>query len=164
MWQAIDLETKNEMITVDDPMWKMKELFDQTVIVLGQAMNTCAYTRRFNILMEFFGDKLKVENLLRNSRASNAEDNNDCLLGQKYEEFMTKSLNLKSKSKEVLVTATRESHRGGRPFRKGPLPFKGGRGRNLFSSSAQNFAYRPTQYTRGQDKNKLLFCRNKGKN
>jgi len=92
-------------IPEEDPVRSMKELFDQTILLLGQAMNTCAHTRRFNVLMEFIGDKLKADNLLKDSVISLAKDSGDNLFGPKFEEHMTKTLNLTSQKKFSLQLA-----------------------------------------------------------
>ena len=40
-----------------NPLLEMSKLFDQVVLLLGHAMNSCFYIRRFNILMSFVRDK-----------------------------------------------------------------------------------------------------------
>ena len=40
-------------------------LMDQVILLLGQAINTCAYIRIFNILMSLMRDKKKAEMMLK---------------------------------------------------------------------------------------------------
>ena len=43
-----------------NPLFEMSKLFDQVILLLGQAMNSCFYVRRFNVLLSFVGDKERV--------------------------------------------------------------------------------------------------------
>ena len=78
----------------------MSKLFDQVVLLLGQAMNSCSYIRRFNVLMSFVGDKKRVESMLKDN-ATAFSDAGNMLFGSKYEELVAKSLSSKNKSKEL---------------------------------------------------------------
>ena len=55
------MEAEKESYLADEgetnPLFKMSKFFDQVVSLLGQAMNSCSYIRRFNVLMSFIGDK-----------------------------------------------------------------------------------------------------------
>ena len=57
-------------------------LFDQVILLLDQAMNTCSYICRFNILMAFLGDKKETEAILKDN-ASAFTEAKDTLLGPK---------------------------------------------------------------------------------
>ena len=83
-----------------NPLFEMSKLFDQVILLLGQAMNSCSYIRRFSVLMSFVGDKKRVEYMLEdNSRAF--PDAGNMLLGPKYEKLVAKSLSPKNRSKEL---------------------------------------------------------------
>ena len=57
IWTAEEGET--------NPLFKMSKFFDQVILLLGKAMNSCSYIRRFNLLMSFVGDKKRVESMLK---------------------------------------------------------------------------------------------------
>ena len=78
---------------------------DQVVLLLGQAVNTCAYIRRFNILMSFIGDKEKVQIMLKEN-AEAFRDNEKILFGPKFEEDVAKSLTSKSKLRTIFGNLT----------------------------------------------------------
>ena len=85
----INPEEENLLITIS-------YLMDQVVLFLGQAVNTRAHIRRFNILMSFISDKKKVEMLLKEHTEA-FRDNEKTLLGPKFEEVVAKSLASKNK-------------------------------------------------------------------
>lgn len=66
LWSMMEVE-KNALLAsteTDDiqstNIGPMSELFDQTVLLFGQAYNSCSYLRRFNVLMSFMPDKKRV--------------------------------------------------------------------------------------------------------
>ena len=69
---------------------------DQVILLLGQAVKTCAYLRRFNTLMSFMSDKKRVETMLE-YHAETFRDNEKMLFGPKFEEIVGKSLISKNK-------------------------------------------------------------------
>ena len=76
----------------------MSKLFDQVILLLRQAMNSCSYIRHFNVLMSFVGDKKRIDSMLKDSTTAFSEAEN-MLFGSKYEELMLKTLNSKNRSK-----------------------------------------------------------------
>ena len=106
-----------------NPLFEMSKLFDQVVLLLGQAINSCSYIRRFNVLMSFVGDKKRVESMLKDN-ATAFWDAGNMLFGSKYEELVVKSLSSKNKSKELFGSIKNQglSKEGSRrqPFRNGP--------------------------------------------
>ena len=61
IWTAV--ETEKESCVADEGktnhLLEMSNIFDQVILLLKQAMNSCSYSRRFNVLMLFFEDKKK---------------------------------------------------------------------------------------------------------
>ena len=59
IWTAMEAEKESYLADEGEtnPLFKMSKFFDQVVSLLGQAMNSCSYIRRFNVLMSFIGDK-----------------------------------------------------------------------------------------------------------
>ena len=80
----------------ENPLITISYLMDQVVLFLGQAVNTRAHIRRFNILMSFISDKKKVEMLLKENTEA-FRDNEKTLLGPKFGEAVAKSLASKNK-------------------------------------------------------------------
>ena len=78
---------------------------DQVVLLLGQAVNTCVYIRRFNILMSFISDKEKVKIMLKEN-AEASRDNEKILFGPKFEEDIAKSLTSKCKLRTIFGNLT----------------------------------------------------------
>lgn len=123
----------------------MSQLFDQTILLLGQAYNSCSYLRMFNVLMSFIPDKKKVESMLKEMSSSfvPSEKTEPALFGPKYEDMVSKFLSSKNKSKELFTSfkknSSRGSHAASRPFSRGPLFQTRGRGRGFFTAAGQNY-------------------------
>ena len=120
------MEAEKESYLADEgetnPLFKMSKFFDQVVSLLGQAMNSCSYIRRFNVLMSFIGDKKWIESMLKDN-ATAFLDAGNMLFGSEYEELVPKSLSSKNRSKELLGSIKNQgSSKEGRrrqPFGKG---------------------------------------------
>ena len=144
VWSAIEMEKVNvDNENEEDLIFTMSSLFDQTILLLGQAVNSCAYIRRFNILMSFMTDKKKVEGILKENAAVFAESD-DNLFGEKYEETMIKSAKSKKKTKEFFgsmkgLRPSSSTSTNRQPFPRSSLPQTrgGGRGRNFFYTAGQ---------------------------
>ena len=91
-------EAKKESYVADEgennPLFEMSKLFDQVILLLGQAMNSCFYIKCFNVLMSFIADKKKVESILKDN-ATAFSDAENMLFGPEYEELVAKSLSSK---------------------------------------------------------------------
>ena len=74
----------------------MSNLFDQIILLLGQAMNSCSYIRRFDVLMSCWRqEKSRVY-------ATVFLEAENMLFGPKYEELVAKSSSSKNRSKDLL--------------------------------------------------------------
>ena len=62
---------------------------DHVILLLGQAINTCAYIRIFNILMSLMRDKKKAEMMLKKN-AESFRDNEKNVFGPIFEEVIAK--------------------------------------------------------------------------
>ena len=77
MWTAI--EPEKESLVADEwetnPLFEILKLFYKVILLLGQAMDSCSYIKRFNVLMSFVGDKKRVESMFKDNATafSNAE-------------------------------------------------------------------------------------------
>ena len=132
----------------ENPLKIMSDMMDQVVLLLGQAINTCSYIRRFNILMSFIGDKVKVDAMLKEN-AEAFKDSKEMLFGQKFEEVVTKSIASKNKSMEFFDSLNRD-HQGSsghrepkkQPFQRPPsFRARGNRGRGMFMQAGQSLQY-----------------------
>ena len=161
IWAAMEAERNVSIADGEENnmLMEISNLFDQVILLLGQAMNSCAYIRRFNILMAFLGDKKKVDNMLKDN-ASAFTDTNDLLFGPKYEELVAKTLSSKSKSKELFNACKSPNSRDGirrQPFRRNPLSNqRGNRGRGSFAAANQ-FIQQSSGYTNTRGKNDFTF-------
>ena len=71
---AMEAEKEVPMGSEDESnLEEILSFFDHIILLLGQAMNTCSYFRRFNILMALLGDKKRTEAMLMNNASAFAE-------------------------------------------------------------------------------------------
>ena len=162
IWTAMEAEKESYLAEEGEanPLFEMSKLFDQVVLLLGQAMNSCSYIRRFNVLMSFVGDKKRVESMLKDN-ATAFSDAGNMLFGSKYEELVAKSLSSKNKSKELFGSIKNQgsSKEGSRrqPFRKGPLfRSRGNRGRGIFTAAGQTLQQQYPTGGQGRGKNEFI--------
>ena len=55
---------------------------EQLILLLGQAVNKCAYIRRFNTLMSFISDKKKFEMMPEDNAERHSDTMKKCCLRQ----------------------------------------------------------------------------------
>lgn len=55
-WVGKEAEKEASGSEKESSLAEILSLFDQVILILGQAMNRCSYIRRFNILMAFFDE------------------------------------------------------------------------------------------------------------
>jgi len=63
IWATMEEELKEDL-SDNIELNELCTTFEQTVVLLGQAVNGCNHARRINVLMRFFNDRKKVESLL----------------------------------------------------------------------------------------------------
>ena len=158
------MEAEKESYLADEEetnaLFEMSKLFDQVILLLGQAMNSCSYIRRFNVLMSFVGDTKRIESMLKDN-ATAFSDAGNMLFGPKYEELVAKFLSSKNKSKELFGSIKNQgsSKEGSRrqPFRKGPLfRSRGNRGRGIFTAAGQTLQQQYPTGGQGRGKNEFI--------
>ena len=143
-----------------NPLFEMSKLFDQVILLLGQAMNSCSYIRRFNVLMSFVGNKKRVESMFKDN-ATAFSDAGNILFWPKYEELVAKSLSSKNRSKELFGSIKNQglSKEGSRRLciRKGPLfRSRGNRGRGIFTAAGQTLQQQYPTGGQGRGKNEFI--------
>lgn len=131
----------------------VSNLFEQTMLLVGQTFQSITYYRRHNILSTLIDNPSKVKEILKNADATLDGADNIYLFGDKFEEKLLKDTNAKQKSKLLFSGLQRSkssnntsgtSYSGNpsytsynQPFRGSPLPrTNGGRG-HFFSRAAQ---------------------------
>ena len=163
LWAAMEEEKRMILQSEADEATKenikaMSQLFDQTIMLTGQAFNSCSYWRRHNILMELMNDRKRVECVLKDM-AESFQSTETLLFGSKYEDTVGRHLSSKTKQKELYGTlkkATR-GQRGIRPFSRSPHHNARGRGRGVFTGASSHFrgSYRGNRGgTRGGNRGK----------
>ena len=126
IWTAMEAEKESYLADEGETnsQFELSKLFDQVILLLGQAMNSCSYIRRFNVLMSFVGNKKRVESMFKDN-ATAFSDAGNILFWPKYEELVAKSLSSKNRSKELFGSIKNQgsSQEGSRrpPFRKDSL-------------------------------------------
>ena len=88
IWTAMEAEKESYLAEEGEtnPLFEMSKHFDQIILFLGQAMNSCSYIRHFNVLMSFVGDKKRVESMLKDNTTA-ISDAGNMLFGSKYEDL-----------------------------------------------------------------------------
>ena len=107
LWAAMEEEKHLILQSEADEATKenikaMSQLFDQTIMLTGQAFNSCSYWRRHNILMELMNDRRRVECVLKDM-AESFQSTETLLFGSKYEDTVGKHLSSKTKQKELVT-------------------------------------------------------------
>ena len=154
IWTAMEAEKESYLAEEGEanPLFEMSKLFDQVVLLLGQAMNSCSYIRHFNVLMSFVVDKKRVESMLKDN-ATAFSDAGNMLFGSKYEELVAKSLSSKNKSKELFGSIKNQgsSKEGSRRHLFGRVPYLEAEGiggedfHSCWSNLATTIPYRRTR-------------------
>ena len=143
IWIAMEAEKESYLADEGEtnPVFEMLKYFDQVILLLGQAMNSCSYIRRFNVLMPFVGNKKRAQSMLKDN-ATTLSDAGNMLFGSKYEELVVKDLSSKIDQKSSFGSIKNQGsyEEGSRrqPFRKGLLfRSRGNWGRGIFTAAGQ---------------------------
>ena len=78
----------------NNPFIRYFKALYQVILLFGQAMNSCLYIIRFNVLMSFVGDKKIAESMLKDNATVFSETEN-MLRGPKYEALVARYLSSK---------------------------------------------------------------------
>ena len=125
-------------------MTAISSSFEQTMLLIGQALHSVTYYRRRNILPTLIDNPSKVKELLKDPDMALNNVSNTCLLCDKFEEKLLKDTNVKQKS--ILIFSGlqgRSSNNSSgtlynnQPFRGSSLPrFSASSGRGHFFRAA----------------------------
>ena len=162
IWTAMEAEKESYLADEGETnsQFELSKLFDQVILLLGQAMNSCSCIRRFNVLMSFVGNKKRVESMFKDN-ATAFSDAGNILFWPKYEELVAKSLSSKNRSKELFGSIKNQglSKEGSRRLciRKGPLfRSRGNRGRGIFTAAGQTLQQQYPTGGQGRGKNEFI--------
>ena len=129
----------------------VSNLFEQTMLFVGQTFQSITYYRRHNILSTLIDNPSKVKEILKNADATLDGADNIYLFGDKFEEKLLKDTNAKQKSKLLFSGLQRSkssnntsgtSYSGNPSYTSYNQPFQGLKGTNggrghFFSRAAQ---------------------------
>ena len=104
-------------------------LFEQNILLIGQAFNAITYHRQLNILNRLIDNSIKVKEILKERNLDLDDMENPYLFGEKFEEKLIKITSAKQKSKSVF-TALQQRRKPtffsrpnyNQPFLSSPLP------------------------------------------
>ena len=78
-------------------------LFEQSIILRGQAFNAVTYHRHLNILNALIDNSIKVKETLKERSFDLDDRENPYLFGEKFEEKLIKTTSTKQKSKSIFT-------------------------------------------------------------
>ena len=88
------MEEERELISPDDEAsdghQEIASLFEQTILLVGQAFNSVAYQRRLNVLNTLIDNSVNVKEILKEPMLNLDTIDNDYLFGEKFEEQLPK--------------------------------------------------------------------------
>jgi len=148
VWSMIEEEKEIENTEngqEESPIAVISNLFEQTILLVGQAFNATAYHRRKNILGTLIENSTKVKEILRDQSSSLNDCDNKNLFGDQFEEKLSKDVTAKQKSRSIFTGLKRSLPTT--PQYPGPStqPFRGGslqrrpRGRGHFNFRGTSF-------------------------
>ena len=148
VWTIVEKTSNSRFEQVEVSLPEILTNLDQTVMLLGQALNSISYTRRFNALKQITGDPRKTKQLLKEKNEIFPKET-QFLFGEKFESDIIRTAKSKQKSKEVFSAMTNKQP----PFRRGPLlehQQNKGRGQNVKMVLSKNHS---SQHTYGNQAN-----------
>ena len=102
LWKGLDIKNAQDN-TVPVPVEDHIRLFEQTVLLLGQASNSTLYIRRLRILETLIKDPKKAKNILK-EKADLLEKSDQNLFGKKFRSHVVETeRSIKRKLKVFLV-------------------------------------------------------------
>ena len=102
-------------------------LFEQSILLIGQAFNAITYHRPLNILNTLMDNSIKVKGILKERSLDLDDVENPYLFGEKFEKKLIKLTSAKQKSKSIFTglqqkkTTFSSRLNSNQPFLSGPL-------------------------------------------
>ena len=147
IWSIFDEERESN--PNDEPLQEMGTCFEQTIMLLAQAINSVGYYRRENILSTCIESTSRVKEILKKEAKELDDPKNKCLFGEDFESKLLKDSKALKKSEAIFTGLSSNSSSGSnatskdynsnnnQPFRRGPLLQGGSRGQ-VFKNFRQN--------------------------
>ena len=136
-----------------EKMIKTCTVFEQSVTMISQVCNTLAYQRRLNILGAIFRDNKRAKDMMKEQK-SIIDGDKTLLFGSKFEDFISRHVKSKKKTREIMGALAQPSTSGrgrSRPFQRGPLSQRGGgRGQGYVYGNNRSQFFRGRGQSRGQ--------------
>ena len=116
VWSILEdaKNSKNDEVTVS--IKDLLQYVEQTVLLLGQSVNSMTYHRRYNILLNIMNSPSDVKTMLR-EKATLLEKHDKDLFGKKFRNHITETVKSRNKTREVLNSLSDAKKK---PFSKGP--------------------------------------------
>ena len=143
---------------------EMSQYIDQTILLIGQALNSVFYSRRMNVLIGVGTENVKAKNTLKN-QASLLEEDSKELFGKSFRKHMVATAKAKKESKEI-YRKSRANNSDKGPFERAPhyrTRMGGGGGRFVtfttfkFSRGQSTSSSQPSQGSQPPWKSKRPF-------
>ena len=132
VWMTIEEANDAESTKVEIPLEDLTTSLEQSVMLLGQAINSMTYQRRCNALSAVMSDTRKIKSTVKEQAALFASNKDDNLFGKPFRKHVMDTFKAKKESSEVYKNTDGKRQ----PFRKGPSLHRGFGGRTaVFSKS-----------------------------
>ena len=132
VWMTIEEANDAESTKVEIPLEDLTTSLEQSVMLLGQAINSMTYQRRCNALSAVMSDTRKIKSTVKEQAALFASNKDDNLFGKPFRKHVRDTFKAKKESSEVYKSTDGKRQ----PFRKGPSLHRGFGGRTaVFSKS-----------------------------
>ena len=135
VWMAIEEANNAEGSKVEIPLEDLTTSLEQSVMLLGQAINSMTYQRRCNALSAVMSDTRKIKSTVKEQAALFASNKDDNLFGKPFRKHVMDTFKAKKESSEVYKNTDGRKQ----PFRRGPSYQRGFGGRTaVFSKSTSS--------------------------
>ena len=132
VWMTIEEANDAESTKVEIPLEDLTTSLEQSVMLLGQAINSMTYQRRCNASSAVMSDTRKIKSTVKEQAALFASNKDDNLFGKPFRKHVMDTFKAKKESSEVYKNTDGKRQ----PFRKGPSLHRGFGGRTaVFSKS-----------------------------
>ena len=155
VWMTIEEANDAESTKVEIPLEDLTTSLEQSVMLLGQAINSMTYKRRCNALSAVMSDTRKIKSTVKEQAALFASNKDDNLFGKPFRKHVMDTFKAKKESSEVYKNTDGKRQ----PFQKGPSLHRGFGGHTAVFSKSTGSQQQPgpSQNFR-QDGQQRGFC------
>ena len=135
VWMTIEEANNAEGSKVEIPLEDLTTSLEQSVMLLGQAINSMTYQRRCDALSAVMSDTRKIKSTVEEQAALFASNKDDNLFGKPFRKHFMDIFKAKKESSEMYKNTDGKKQ----PFRRGPSYQRGFGGRTaVFSKSTSS--------------------------